>query len=92
MVPNDMRETSDMVIWALRLHRDHKDKIDAKVNHYYELEEKARESEETRLRLVDEVSTVEVEVRNLEDMRPVRYIAFKAKVKQLAARSKCTVS
>jgi len=46
MVPDDMRTSSDMVIWALKLHRDHESKIGVKVEHYEELEGKARESEE----------------------------------------------
>ena len=91
MVPDDMRKSSDMVIWALRLHRDHQDKIGVKVEHYDELEEKARESEEQRLRMNDSNSNVMDEIRNLEEIRPIRYIALKAKVKQMKARAKCVI-
>mmetsp|Transcript_1334 Transcript_1334/g.2384 ORF Transcript_1334/g.2384 Transcript_1334/m.2384 type:complete len:256 (-) Transcript_1334:1552-2319(-) len=90
MVPDDMRVNSDMVIWALRLHRDHQAKVEVKVAHYNELEEKARDSEEHRLRLKDEMSAILEEVKNLEDERPTSYITLKAKVKRLSAR--CTIS
>jgi len=92
MVPDDMRATSDMVIWALRLHRDHQAKVEVKVAHYNELEEETREHEETRLRLKDECSVIEEEVKTLEESRPTGYISFKTKAKQYAARVKCIVS
>ncbi|GMH47022.1 hypothetical protein TrVE_jg9357 [Triparma verrucosa] len=92
MVPDDMRVDSDMVIWALRLHRDHQAKVEVKVAHYEELEEKARESEETRLRLKDEMSTILEEVKTLEESRPTTYINFKAKTRRLAKKIRCTVS
>ena len=91
MVPDDMRKSSEMVIWALKLHRDHEAKIGEKVEHYEELEEKARESEEARLRLKDKMSAIEDEIKELEESRPAKYIAFKIKVKQLKARSKCVI-
>ena len=92
MVPDDMRGSSDMVIWALKLHRDHQAKVEVKVAHYNELEEETREHEETRLRLKDECSTLEEEVTNLEEARPTGYINLKAKIKRTAARAKCNVS
>ncbi|GMI26097.1 hypothetical protein TeGR_g5107 [Tetraparma gracilis] len=94
MVPDDMRASSDMVIWALRLHRTHQEKVDAKVVMYDQLEAKTRHSEEERLRLKDDRDEVEEEVKQLEEMRPVGYINTKKKVKQLVHRAKsaCVIS
>ena len=94
MVPDDMRASSDMVIWALKLHRTHQEAVQTKVDHYNELEEKTRESEEARLRLKDDMDEIETDVKNLEDIRPVAYIAFKGRVGKMGARiaSKCVIS
>jgi hypothetical protein len=94
MVPDDMRASSDMVIWALRLHRTHQEKVEAKVVMYDQLEAKTRHSEEERLRLKDDRDEVEEEVKQLEEMRPVGYINTKKKVKQLVHRAKsaCVIS
>ena len=94
MVPDDMRGSSDMVIWALRLHRTHQEKVQAKVAEYDRLEEGARESEEVRLRLKDERDEVAGDVRELEESRPVAFIALKAKWVKMGAKvgaSKCSV-
>lgn len=94
MVPDDMRATSDMVIWALRFHRDHQVRVEEKVANYNVLEEETRELVETNLRLRDKSSNLSEEIKVLEETRPTNYINFKVKAKRMSAqiKSKCTVS
>ena len=86
MIPAEMREDSELVIWALKLHRDQIDSVGAKTTIYDGLFDQCRESEEMRLRLRDEVTLLQKDIKELEDTRPARYIALKenglAKVKK----------
>jgi Leucine-rich repeat (LRR) protein len=91
MIPDEMRGTSDLVIWALQLHRDQIDNVEEKTAVYSELEGRCRESEEMRLRLRDETSDLQIEIRDLEDIRPDVYIAMKAKAIGAIKVVKCPI-
>jgi len=94
MVPSDMRDSSDMVLWSLRLHLSQATSINKKMSIHDKWEGKARESEENRLRSRDDLEELKVQVQELTEERPWRYIAAKGKAIGLfkQAGKKCVIS
>ena len=94
MVPPDMRESSDMVLWSLRLHLSQATSINDKMAIHDKWEGKAREAEENRLRTRDDLEELKGQIQELTEERPWRYIALKGKATGLLqqAGKKCVIS
>ena len=80
MVPDDMRDSSSMVIWVLRLFSAQEETVGTKERDYRALDKKAMDMLEEELRLKDDLSTIKQSVVELTEARPVRFIALKKKM------------
>lgn len=79
-VPDGMRQSSDLVIWCLRLQQNYTEKVASKLLVYENAESHVRCRGERRLRLLESLDRAENEVRELEGARPEKYIKFKIKL------------
>lgn len=90
MVPDDMRDSSTMVIWVLRLFEEQEAREGKKEEAYRAVDRRAMDFLEEEMRLKDDLATIKQSVADLTEARPVRWIAFKKKVIEKSA-GKCSI-
>mmetsp|Transcript_20902 Transcript_20902/g.25884 ORF Transcript_20902/g.25884 Transcript_20902/m.25884 type:complete len:280 (+) Transcript_20902:872-1711(+) len=79
MIPPALRSDAATIIWCLRLHKSYEDRIAANLASYREVKHRLRESAESNLRLQERVVALTARVKELEDERPYKYLAWKVR-------------
>lgn len=94
--PGILQQKASLSLWCLQLHHKHDTQILEQSNVYTRLENRLQETEQCRLRLLEEEEDLQQQVDSLHHQRPLRYLALKDKtiatVNQITDRLKQKLS
>jgi len=77
MIHKDLRSTTDLVLWILKLHQTYKDEITQLENEYADIEYKAKDSLLQKLLIEEKETRLQIEIETLNAARPNEYIRRK---------------
>lgn len=82
MIPRDMRDDTELVLWMLNLHHLQNEKEVEFLKEYNKVEDSAKASELEKLELLQKLKRIQEEVTVLKDDIPWNYLALKHRIEK----------
>lgn len=89
-IPDKLKADGKLITWLCQKAKGHRTKIEEMEDITSEMEELARNSDQEKIRLNDEIKSLKKDLNELKAERPEKYLALKYKAKEMKSKT-CVV-